>query len=109
MTLAILPSRNATTSLPSIGGSAPAGPSGPGEANVIAVAVRRADDGEAKAREASVDGADQAVDLGRAAAAHQRVDIARVVGPAFGKAAPAALGVGLVPGVEVAGGDGERI
>ncbi len=72
---------------------------------MIAVAVRRADDGEAEAREAAVDGADEAVDLGGAAGARQRVDVARVVGPACGEAAAPALRVGLVPGVEVASGD----
>src|SRR5574337_195919 len=72
---------------------------------MLAVAVGRAAQREAEAREALMHCGDQRVDLRMAGAAHQRVDITRVFGPVVGQNRAAARGVGLVPGLQVGGRD----
>src|SRR6266581_1393928 len=54
----------------------------PGETDVVAIAIGLADQPEFEIRKALLDAGDQCVDTVKAVAAHQRVDIFRVGGPA---------------------------
>src|SRR5450631_4765889 len=68
-----------------------------------------ADECKAKAREALVHTGDQAVDLLEPVAAHQRIDVAGVAGPALAKELPPKLGVGFVPCLQIVAGDGGSV
>ena len=60
------------------------GAESPGEADVVAISVGLADQLKPEIRKALLHAGDQRVDAVMAVAAHQRVDIFRIVGPVAG-------------------------
>src|SRR4051794_10650381 len=78
----------------------------PGEAQIVAVTVRLAEQREAEFREALLHASDHRINAVVTVSAHQRIDVARVAGPVRRQNGTAAVRGLFVPQVDVAGGDG---